>query len=158
MRSEVITFQVAQPAAGVDFSFVPSQTDQTLLLAVTGKLVTGANAANRRPALAIKDKSGLYVWSADAGYPQVASLTTYYSWARGASVGPDTTIAASERVSLPLPWLRLQPGDIVASITGLIDAADQWSAVVWRGIVGEWWEEETELANLARAFAVATSG
>lgn len=158
MSHRVVTATVTPPAAGADVLFVPSQTDTVLLLAVTAKLTSSAAVANRRAALAFKDESAGYWWSADAVYPQVASLGVTYSWARGAGAGPDPTIVAAERIGLPLPWARLQPNDSVGTLTALIDVADQWSAIVWRGIVGDFWEDEQELAHLARAFTLAAAG
>lgn len=158
MSHRVITEQIAQPAAGGGFAFTPSNTDKTLLLAVTAKLTTSAAVANRRPALALEDLNGLLYWSADAGYAQAASLGVVYSWARGVSMPPPAAVVSAERVALGLPWLRLQPGDTVNALTVLEDAADQWSLIVWRGIIGDWWEDEQELAYLAQALATGAAG
>lgn len=158
MSHRIVTVACPQPAAGADFSFDPSSTDKSLLLAVTATLTTSAVVANRRPALSFKDKSAGVWWSADAVYPQTAGLTVTYSWARGAGAGADPTIAAAERIGLPLPWARLQPQDLVQSITSAIDVGDQWSAIVYRAVVGDAWEDREELAYLARAFTVAATG
>lgn len=158
MPHVVVTQTVNAPAAGADFSLPISTTDRVLLLAITAKLTTSAAVANRRPALAFKDQGAGVWWSADAVYPQTASLGVTYSWARGASTGADPTVAASERVGLGLPWARLQPNDTVESITALIDVADQWSAIVYRAVIGDFWEDEQELSHLAQAIAIAAAG
>lgn len=158
MAHRIITEQVPAPAAGADFTFTPSATDKVLLLAVTAKLTTSVAAANRRPALALDDQNDITYWSSDAGLPQVASLAVTYSWARGASDPPSAAIVTGQRIALPIPWLRLQPNDAVESFTLLIDAADQWSAIVYRAIVGDWWEDEQELAHLAQALAIGAAG
>lgn len=158
MAHTLVTRLVPAPAAGQDFSLPISTTDRVLLLAIAATLTTSAAVANRRPALAFKDQSAGVWWSADAGYPQAASLAVTYSWARGASVAADPTIATLERVSLPIPWARLEVNDTVETITALIDVADQWSAIVYRAVVGDFWEEEQELSHLAQAFAIAAAG
>ena len=158
MGHRIVTESVPNPAAGADWSFTASATDKCLLLAVTAKLTTSATAANRRPALELEDQNDLTYWTGDAGFPQVASLTVVYSWARGASIPPPTAVADAERIALPLPWLRLQPNDTVESATAAIDAGDQWSAIAYRAVVGDWWEDEQELAYLAQAFAIGAAG
>lgn len=158
MAHRIVTFKVNSPAVGTDFSLPISTTDRVLLLALTATLTTSAAVANRRAALAFKDQSAGVWWSADAVYPQAASLAVVYSWARGASTGADPTLAGGERVGLPLPWARLQPNDNVESLTALIDVGDQWSAIVYRAIIGDFWHDEQELAHLAEAITLAATG
>jgi hypothetical protein len=154
----IVTEQVPAPAAGSDWAFTPSSTDRVLLLSVTAKLTTSAAAANRRPALALEDQNDLTYWSADSVFPQAASLAVTYSWARGASNPPAAAIVTLERVALPMPWLRLQPNDAVESDTALLDVADAWTNIVYRAVIGDWWEDEAELAYLARALAIGAAG
>jgi hypothetical protein len=158
MAGVPFTLAIPAPAAGADWTFVPSQTDRTLLLAIASTLTTSATAANRRPALELVDQSGLVYWSADAVFPQVASLAVTYSWARGAGAPPAAAEVTGQRIALPLPWARLQPGDTIKSVTAAIAGTDQWSQIVFRGIIGDWWEEESELAHLAEAFTIAATG
>ena len=158
MAHRVVTEQVASPAAGADLAFTPSATDRVLLLAVTAVLTSSAAVANRRAALVLQDQNALAYWSADAVEPQAASLAVTYSWARGAATPPISALVASERVSLPLPWLRLEPGDTVKTATAAVDVADQWSAIIYRAVVGDWWEDEQELAHLAQALAIGAAG
>lgn len=158
MSSRVITETVRPPLAGADFSFRISQTDKVLLLTLSAVLTTSVAVANRRPALSFADQSAGVFWSADAINPQAASLGVTYSWARGLNVGAAAAIVTSERVGIGLPWVRLQPNDTLASITSGLDAADQWSSIVYRAIVGDWWDEEAELSHLAQAFAIAAAG
>lgn len=154
----IVTEQVNTPAVGTDFQFTPSQTDKVLLLTLTGKLTTSAAVASRRAGLHLLDQQSINFWSADAVFPQAASLGVTYSWARGASLSPPAALLASERVALPFPWLRLQPGDTVAAQTTLLDVGDQWTNVVYRAIVGDWWEDEQELSHLAQALAMGAAG
>lgn len=158
MSHRVVTNRIALGATGGNIAFTPSSTDHVLLLAVAATLTTDATVAARRPAIVLEDQNGLQYWGADAGMPQAASLAVTYSWARGASLAPSAALVASQRVALPLPWLRLEPEDTVNLITSLEDASDAWSNVVWRGIIGDWWEHEQELWHLAQAFTLAATG
>lgn len=158
MSHRVVTVPVAQASAGAGVAFTPSGQEHVLLLAVAATLTTDATVASRRPALILEDQNGLQYWGTDAGQPQAASLAVRYSWSRGASLGPPNALVASQRVALPLPWLRLEPEDTVNLITALEDTSDQWSNVVYRAIIGDLWEREQELAHLAQAFTQAATG
>lgn len=151
MSHRIITLQVPSPAAGADWSFVPSQTDHCRLFAVTALLTTSATVANRRPALALADLNALTYYSSDCEYPQVASLAVRYSWAWGASNNVPTALVTGERCSLGLPRIDLRPADTVESVTLGIQAGDQWSSIIWRGLVGDSWEDE----ELGSVLAVA---
>lgn len=158
MSHRIVTEQVNAPAAGTDWTIKPSPTDKVLLLTVTATLTTSAVVASRRVSLNLKDQNALGYWCADAVMAQAASLAVTYSWARGASLGPPAALVASEKVALPFPWLRLQPSDTVSAITALIDVGDVWSKIVYRAIVGDWWEDEHELAQIAQALAMGAAG
>lgn len=153
MRTVLQTFQVAQPAAGADWSFVPSNSDRVKLLFVTAKLTTAVAVASRYPALAFKDQGGVVYYGADAGVPQAASLAVNYSWSRAGSTSVATTIFTGERVGLALPDAWIEPGDTVQSMTAAIAGADQWTSVYWRGIIGDAWEDEQHLAEIAAALS-----
>jgi len=150
MAHRTVTEQITQPAAGHDWAFTPSSGDRVRLLSLTAELVTSAAAANRIVALALKDQSGLVYWSTDAVNPQAASLTVRYNWSRGPGLTVASTVVTGERIGLSLPDLWLQPGDVAESITGAIDTADQWSNIVWRGIVADYWEDEERIAAFAQ--------
>lgn len=158
MSYRVITETINPPAVGTDISFVPCGTDKVRLLAFTALLTTSAAVANRRPALALKDQSAGVYWSADAINPQAASLATRYSWARGVGAQVASTIVTAERVALQLPDLWLQGNDTIQTLTSGIDVADQWSAIVWRGVVGDEWDEERAMLSLAQTFLAGTGG
>jgi hypothetical protein len=154
----VITDTLTQPAAGADLAFIPAGPDKVRLLAVTARLTTSAAAGNRRPAIALSDKSAGVFWSADAIQPQAASLAVRYSWARGVGAQVASAIVTAERVALQLPDLWLQPQDTVETITLGIDTADQWDQIVWRGVVGDEWETERELYSLGRLLLMGQGG
>lgn len=151
----VITQKVAQPALGADFSFIPAAGDRVRLLALTAILTTSAVVAARQPGISLSDQSAGIYWASDAINPQAASLAVRYSWAIGTGVAEQATIVTGERITLPLPHLWLGTDDTVASSTLAIDVGDRWSAIVWRGLVGDEWAEAEELAALAQAFTAA---
>jgi hypothetical protein len=153
VRTVLQTFQVAQPTAGADWSFVPSNSDRVKLLFLMATLTTAATVANRYPALAFKDQGGNIYYGADAGVPQAASLAVHYCWSRSGSTAVATAIFANERVGLALPDAWVEPGDAVESLTAAIAAADQWTNIFWRGIVGDQWEDEQHLAEIAAALS-----
>lgn len=148
--------KVPSPVAGADFSFVPSTTDRVRLLTLTAQLATAVAVANRMPAIAFKGQDGGVFYSADGGVPQLASLTVQYTWSRSGATAIANPIVGGERVGLALPDIWLQPGDTIESITGLISGADQWSGIIWRGLIADSWEEDEQLyavSQLLRASA-----
>lgn len=151
MNCRLVQGAVDQPAAGADWSFVPSHSDRVKLLSITAQLVTAAAVANRIVALQYTDEPGAVIWTADVVTPQTASLTVRYSWADGGALQIATAIVAGERVGAKLTDFWLQPGDKVSSVTGAIAAADQWSSIVWRGYVASAWEDLEEQEQLATA-------
>lgn len=157
-RHRVVTDTLTNPAAGADFTFVPAGTERVRLLAITALLTTSVAVANRRPALAFSDQSAGTFWSGDSISPQVASLAVRYSWARGVGAQVATTVITGERVALQLPDLWLQPQDTIKAITLGLDVADQWSQIVWRGVVGDHWEEEERLDRLAHLILAGQGG
>lgn len=157
-RHRVITETIVKPAVGADFSFIPAGTDRVRLLTVSALLTTSATVGSRRPALAFSDQSAGVFWSADVIQPQAASLAVRYSWARGVGVQVATAIVTGERVALQLPDLWLQPQDTVEAITLGLDVADQWTNIVWRGVVGDHWEEEEDWARLAHILLAGQGG
>jgi len=156
MSHQIVTGQVDQPAAGADWKFTPSTSDHVRLLTVTAQLATAVAVANRLPALAFEDQNGLTYWSADTVVPQAASLTVRYSWSRNMSLSVASAVVTGERISAGMPDEWLLPGDTVSSVTAAIAAADQWSSIVWRGIVGDSWEDDRMVAAITRAFRGAS--
>lgn len=123
-----ITQQVKQPAAGADWTFVPSTSDSVRLLAITAKLVTSATVDSRVVVLQATDIDGNLLDAFPATAAQAASKTVTYVWDNSAS-----GISASEddlTLSQSVPNFWLPPGATVASATALLQAGDQWSDVV----------------------------
>lgn len=147
------TVTVDQPAAGADWSFVPSTSDWSKLVSITAKLVTSATAANRGPDLHVTDLNGNVVSADAASIDQIASSTFIWSWRPGAMFYGQASTSGVVANSCPGFWLP--PGAAVGTKTVNIDAADQWSLVVATFIVGGEWEH----LELVRALeSVASAG
>lgn len=120
------TVFVTAPAAGSDWSYVPSGGRWERIEMIHAKLVTSAVVANRQPLLIVQDQNAAELAALPPLVNQAASTTTRYTWWRGLG----TTIALlSGRTASPLGELILRPGWKVASNTGAIDAGDQWSEI-----------------------------
>lgn len=140
MHTKPLTFQLPAPVAGSDWSYMPSQTDQTVIMAITATLTTDATVANRYPGLKMTDQSGLVYFAMNASEPQAASLAVTYSYAESAPNQSGITAVTGQALAAPLPQIWLQPGDTIGSDTLGLDASDQWSAIVIRFYTGERWK------------------
>jgi hypothetical protein len=147
VRTRPVTYPIPSPAAGSDWSYTPSPTDQGIVMAVTATLTTAVAVAGRMPAIEYTDQSGLVYLSADCAQPQAASLAVTYTWAREFGLGLFAAPVNGQRVSAPLPDAWLQPNDKIGTVTSNMQAADQWSNIVIRFYTGERWRElQRELA------------
>lgn len=122
--SAVATVTPANPAAGAQWSYVTS--GRGLLVSITAVLTTDAVVANRTPRLTITDGGGHTVALTPLPPAQVASLAVSYCWYPGAPLGA----VASSPMTAPVPTIELGPGWTIASVTGGMDAGDQWSSIV----------------------------
>lgn len=151
MRRQLTT-QVGEPAAGADWTFVPSTSDYVRLLAITAVLVTSATSASRAVTLQAKDSNGLLLDAFPAVDAATASTTVTYVWDDASTV----SAAASDKLTLTqsVPRFWLPPGTSVGTSTADIDTGDQWSAIVatyatrdhWR-----WLQEENMLDDILAA-------
>ncbi len=124
--------QVAQPAAGAEFTLRATGQGAWRVLSLAFTLATSAVVANRRIALLADD--GTDVWGAfPSANDQAASLNMRY----GAHDGAVSNAFGGTAWSIPLPatGLLLLPGHRLRSTTLNIDVADQYSAV--RALVRE---------------------
>lgn len=125
---------VANPAAGVDFSYtVPTAPGGfnylglQELIAVRAGLATSATAANRQPGLYIADASGHVIALIPYAAAQAASTTVFYTW----SLLVDDLAATINQVQKPLPGgLVLAQNMKVIALTNGLQAGDQWSSIV----------------------------
>lgn len=147
MRTKPLTYPIPSPAAGSDWSYEPSNTDQGVVMTLTATLTTSIVVASRLPAIYYKDQNGLTYLSADCGQPQAASLAVTYTWAREFGLGLFAAPVNGQRVSAPLPDAWLQPADSIGTKTANMDVGDQWSNIVIRFYTGERWRQlQRELA------------
>lgn len=121
------TVEIDQPAAGAEFTVIPSAGDWSRVLSVVATLTTSAVVATRAADLQTVNPTGdlLAVDISQAG--QVASKTITYNWRpSNAFYGVDASTTAAVQ-SCPGFWLP--PGAKVSSKTQAKDVGDQWSAI-----------------------------
>lgn len=111
------------PAAGADWSNVPGVGKTPLC--VRARLVASATVANRTPQLVVTDGGGNTLFFAPAAPAQTAGQTVDYCWYPGAPI----TTAAGAVVLGPMPALPLAANWTVGTVTGGLQAGDQWSAL-----------------------------
>lgn len=120
------------PAAGAEIvETVPANT-RWVLTAFAFQLVTSAAVANRTPILTIDDGANI-LWETADNAAVAASTTKKYRG--GAGIALNT--AQANDVDLPLPEsLVLAAGARIRTVTGLLQAGDQYAAPVYN--VEEW--------------------
>lgn len=123
------------PAAGLEIAETVPANTRWRLQAFRFQLVASAAAANRRPTLIIDDGAN-EIWRQNSNVNQVASETSVYEAAPGASF---TTIDV-RIYTLPLPiGLMLAEGYRIRTSTAAIDAGDDYAAPIYS--VEEWIED-----------------
>ena len=124
-RGWITTLTIANPAAGAEWSVTVPTGEQWIVRAVRARFVSSAAVATRFPNLVEDDGAGnLTVQSAPA--TGIAAAQTWdISWFHGAVNIQNNNVQCN-------PWTldtRMPPGFLIRSITGNIQAADQWSAI-----------------------------
>ena len=127
------TVLVPVPAAGADWIVTPPAGATWELLHVKAILATSAVAANRSPVLRIRDNAGLDLDAYPAAAVVPASSAIEQGWESGLGT-PATVILNVATMSEPPPLVPL--GGSLRVLTGNLDVADQWSAIVLT--VREW--------------------
>jgi hypothetical protein len=119
------TFNVANPGAGADWTFISALGDRSVVVSVEAVLTTAVAVANRVPHLQIQDTNNSIVFDVAAAAAQAASTVVRYSWIAGVQpvINDGAAIA-------PLPEnLILVVNHKIRTVTTAIQAADQWSAI-----------------------------
>jgi len=118
--------QIGNPAAGVDWTYTVPAGIRAWIHNVSALFTTAVAVANRIPGYRIKDSGGnqLYIMSASAA--QAASLVFNYEGVEDSVLAIDAGTHAL--VALPAE-VYLSAGYVFTSITGAIQAADQWSGI-----------------------------
>lgn len=148
MGRHVITQQYPNPAAGADVSIELSNSDRVRVIAFTARLVTSSAVASRLAGLRLEDLNGVIYFEQDLEATQAASRTVRYSWARGAGVSANTALTGIVSLAGGLPWLELQPGDLLQTNTRNIDVADQWQEIAVRYAACDSWEDLQDLERI----------
>lgn len=156
MGYRVVTRTVDQPAAGQEWSIVPSTSDRVKILALTALYTASSATASRVPGLVLKDQTGTEYWSTDANAALAATVAAWFSFAPTTAAVVDQAEFSSERGNLPFPPLWLEPGDSISSSTVAIASGDQWSNIAYRAIIGDYWEREEEMLAVANALWAAS--
>lgn len=113
------TTKLDQPAPGVDWSFIPSNSDWSRLLAITATLTTDDTDVVRSAAVTVVDETGnLLTVDVPAGGAQNSS-TFLYSWRAGSLYYGLGATPPTLTGSLPAFWLPA--GATVAARTGNLD-------------------------------------
>jgi hypothetical protein len=119
--------KVADPAAGAEFALTAPGNGLWRVLSVGFRLVTSAVVANRTAALVADDGTDIF-FRTNASLQQAASLTVDYGAFAGASSGGFAGVAGLSPLIQDGVWL--QPGWRLRTVTGAIDATDQYSRIV----------------------------
>lgn len=123
-RRSRIVVPVASPAAGADWTVAVPAGHLWEPVAVSATLVTSAAVATRVARLLFSDGNFTFA-DCPPFATQAASLTRRYLWL----VSP-TGVAQGAGVLSSMPDLCAMAGWAIRTTTDLIDAADQWSAIM----------------------------
>lgn len=123
------TLKIGNPNAGADFVITPGGQRWWRITSLVAVLTTSAVVATRQVTLRA-DTGGDVWWSQPAPSGQAATLGLTYSAFTGAP--RDGLFINTYTLPLPAAGLLLKPGDSLRSLTALIDAGDQWSAIFAR--------------------------
>jgi hypothetical protein len=121
------------PAAGAGFRFTVPGTYVTMVQAISFRLVTAADVANRVAVVSFLDSNGTPYAPIAAPFTQAASLTTDYTFAVGIQQFGANNAA---NIGAGLPPLRLQAGISVAVSIVNVAATDQISQA--RLLLAQW--------------------
>jgi hypothetical protein len=121
------------PAPGHDISFVPPIVGQFRLLSFRAFFQASAVAATRAVYLYLQDQGGTTWFTAPAANTQSASQGFGYNFTIGVT---DLNTLAIGEVGVPIPSYRLVNGGTFNTLTGGLQAGDQWGAPTV--IIEEW--------------------
>lgn len=126
-------YDVANPAAGADWSQTVGTNGRYIIRSVSARFVAGAAVANRQPTIQILDAAGGVVWAEDFSSAAItAGLTTDMQATRGVPARRTQMtfqVGGVTRIVGYLPDLLLMEGWSVRVVTTGIQAADQWSQI-----------------------------
>lgn len=130
MRHTTRSVVLPPPPAGSDLSYLPAGGQGTRLLALAAALTTSATVANRTPVLRLQDQDGNTVWQTAAATAQTATTAWTYSASSTGGAAESGSAQTAGVVSLAMPDLWVPAGWAWSTLTGGLQAADQWSGLV----------------------------
>lgn len=122
----VISEQVANPAAGAEWSVTVPTGSVWRVRSIYSQLVTSATVANRLTSVVMKDAAGNIFFQSFLTGAQTAGGT----WTIVFSVNaPNTTLGSFNNSELFIPDVVLPEGAVVISKSSGLQAGDQYSAI-----------------------------
>lgn len=121
-----IRADIPNPAAGADFIIPVPGNEDWRLLSVRATLTTSAAVANRLPTLVLDDQTNIGAQVAGV-FAHVASTVAAVDFV--AENGFASTAIIATTVTIGIPKWVVPGGYRIRSLTGNIQAADQWSGI-----------------------------
>lgn len=125
-RTDVFSLPIPKIAAGADLSFTVPIGLLWRVVSLTGKFTASAAAASRVPAFFVKDQAGSIVYQYNVA-TLTANQTATFTFSEDVTQLP--TFANGGIFLAPKPSSWIPSNWSFGTVTALIDAADQWSAV-----------------------------
>lgn len=131
----LVNIALPTPAAGADISYrIPQSLGLCRVAVVIARLTTSAIAADRSAALVARNAQSDRKGQAESPVLQTASQVLRYTWGLA---GTAYQGASLENVHVPMSGLYVIGGDLIATDTNNISAADQWdNAFLWLEVLG----------------------
>lgn len=124
-------------AAGADFTFRPSGSEWSKVVALRATLTTSATVASRVPVFQILQQDGTVVFDRAATTAQAASTIDVYDLSQTLPSDANNGSAANGFSALVLPDFWLPSGWAIRSLTTAIQTTDQWSALSFAAILAD---------------------
>ena len=126
-NANIVTYTGSDPAANTEFSETVPAGKMWRIQSIRATLVTDANVANRQVSITLTDGTNTFFKSSSTSV-QAASLTHGYTFADL----PGVVVASGAlEHQVPVPPMLLPPGTVIASVTTLKQATDNWGAPVF---------------------------
>lgn len=123
---DIHTITVANPAAGAEWSQTVTAAQVWEIQAVRCQLTPAGGGSARQVRLAITDGSNI-ILRTSTSQTEISGTVYAYNAFAGAQI---FTPADAANWQWPLPRIMLGAGYVLTSVTGNINAADQWSNIV----------------------------
>ena len=139
----------SEPAAGVEISFVPSESESFRLLTLHAQLKTSAVVSYRYPHFKFVATSGEVLHEVTDGNGVAANNTVQYDLAGGGGNSGSPGYLNNSVVANPLPDFWWPAGTRIVTVTAGLDVCDQWSNIVFCSLVGDEYEHLRWLEKIA---------